>query len=219
MMEMKKDLLLERIIEYIIGKIQLKLETSKVSFEELTSMPPEFAPKDLEDPIRRSWYQKFQMLKETYKKPVALAILYFFERVLGVSVEEIYFQDLVAGDLAWNQGISGRDIDYIVVVNVLPPPEKVKQVEEFLDNLVGEAITNFFWKKGLTNTSEPFNKIINHNLVEIHVIRPEEKPKYGLVRSMFMPPVEKADVKKYRQRILNAESILDEKFDYIEKYL
>jgi len=78
---------------------------------------------------------------------------------------------------AWEQGVSGRDIDYIIVSELRILSEIVKNIEKYLDDLVGYAITNYFAKKGKFYCSEPFNKIIKHNLIEIHAIQPHEKKK------------------------------------------
>jgi len=198
---MRDDRLLKRIEEYIRGKIQLKLETLKISFEDLCDDLPEFTHESLKDPLKYRQYRYFISLKNTYKKPVALAIVYLIEFVAGYTIKEIYIHDLVAAEPAWTQGFSGRDIDYIIVSDENIPYELTKEVEEYLDNIVGSAITNYFMKKGKCLCTEPFNKIIKHNLVEIHAIKPEEKKKYGLNGSMHSVPVEKVDIEKYRNRI------------------
>jgi len=213
------DPVLRRLEEYIRGKIQLRLETLNVSFEDLLNAPPEFRPEDLDDPSFYARYRAFLLLKESYKKPVALAVLYFFENKLGYVINEMYFHDLIAGSPAWEHGVSGRDIDYVLVINKKPDLEIVKRIETYLDDTVGAAITNFFFKKGLCNCTTPFNKLIKHNLVELHVILPREKASYGLNGSFHSVPIEKANLEKYRKRIREMMKHLHEKMDYFENYM
>ena len=214
---MKSDKMLRRIEDYIRGVIQLKLEALGISFEELCDTPPEFDEETLSDPVKYKSYRAFLSLKETYKNPVGLAILYLFEYRHDYKVLEMYAHDLVAGQPAWEQGISGRDIDYVIVMEKLPPRKLVEDIENYLDDLVGEAITNYFFKKKGCTTLEPFNRVIKHNLIELHVIPPSMKSDYG-INSIFSVPVERLDIEGFRRRIKELRQSI-EKLGFLEEYM
>ena len=210
--------MIRRIEDYIRGVIQLKLETLGISFDELCDTPPEFNEEALRDPMKYKSYRAFISLKETYKNPVSLAILYLLEQQYSYKVLEMYAHDLVAGQPAWEQGISGRDIDYIIVLEKLPPRELIDAIENYLDNLVGSAITNYFFKKKGCTTLEPYNKVIKHNLVELHAILPNMKNSYGINSSVFSVPVERLDLKGLRKRIMELRQSI-EKLGFLEDYM
>lgn len=106
-----------------------------------------------------------------------------------MEVEEIYAHDLIGGEPAWNYGFSGRDIDYFVVTSLNMKVDPV-DLEDFLDNYVGRVIARYYTEKG--KPYEPYNKIINHNLIEIHIISKDRKNEYGLKPSGLVRYFDKA---------------------------
>ena len=210
-------MLLKRLREYTEGKIQLRLETMRVNYKDLIA-DPEFTLEYLQDPIKYRKYQIFQSIKMSYMKPVAVILLYIFEKKLNFPIEDIYFHDLIGGEPAYPQGISGRGIDYVMIFKKMPDINLVKEVEQFIDDLIGAAITNYFWKKSLCDCNIPFNKIIKHNLIGIIPILSLQKANYGLEGGFFTPPVKKADLPKYRKRLELMEKNIGRKFDYLEEY-
>jgi len=188
---------------YLFAKIFDKLNKMKISYKMLTDTPPEFSQEFINDPLNFTKYQYFVALKSCYKEPVAALAVYIFEQKLGVKVFEVYYHDFVAGSPAWYVGYSGRDLDLVLVVNRKVQWDIVKNIEKYLDDLIGLAITYYYCVHSQCDEETPFNKLINHNLIELHVITPDEKPRYNLDGAMHGNIVEKADIEKLRRMIYN----------------
>ena len=188
---------------YLVKETHRKLGQLKIPYRELCKAPPEFNQEYLKDPENIKKYQMFLQIKSAYTEPLAIILLYLFERKLGVPVKEMYFFDLVGGETPDMQGHSGRDIDFFIVVDKKVDEDTVKNIEKYLDDLVGMAITDYYMKRGECYKVDPFNKIIKHNLVELHVITPEEKSNIDLNRNGTGV---KADLDKYRKIIKEIES-------------
>lgn len=200
---------------YLFAKVFDKLNKMKISYDVLTDTPPEFSQEFISDPINFTKYQYFVALKSSYKEPVAALALYIFEKKIGVKVLEIYYHDFVAGSPAWYVGYSGRDLDLVLVVDKPVPWEISKRIEEYLDDLVGMAITYYFCVHGQCYDETPFNRLIRHNLVELHVITPEEKSRYNLDGTIHGNIVERADLDKLRKIAYN----LGDLKRYVEKII
>ncbi|MGQ4891031.1 MAG: hypothetical protein ACP6IP_00935 [Candidatus Njordarchaeia archaeon] len=194
---------LSHLESYLVKETHRKLDQIKIPYKELCMAPPEFDPEYLKDSNNFKKYQMFLQIKSAYTEPTAIILLYLFERKLGIPVKELYFFDLVGGTPPDIQGHSGRDIDYFIVVEKKIDQETIKKIEKYLDDLVGMAITDYYMKKGECYKVDPFNKIIKHNLVELHVITPEEKGKVDLNRNGTGI---KADLEKYRKIIKQIET-------------
>ena len=201
------DLEVLSVIEDLIyQEIKRRLSATNIKFEDLVNAPPEFRAEALEDPIAFKSYQYFTLLKNSYKQPVALLALYIIERKIGVKVKEIYYHDLIAGSPAWMEGYSGRDLDLVIIVNRKPDLEIVKKIERYIDEVVGLAIWLYFKEKGEVEDYKPFNEVIGHNLVELHLITNEEKGKFVLEGGLNGPKVERADINKLRKKLAEIES-------------
>ncbi len=157
----------------------------KYVFYSLLDTPPEF---NEETDFERVWL--YIQLKETAEPLLVPAIVYYFT-VLGYPPLAVYSMDLVHGVPAYTEGLlGGRDIDYFVVLEKSPEPgikESEEKLEKYLDYLLGTAITaalvkskysprdkTRFWKYRKPcfeelERAKPFNEIINHNLVEVHI--------------------------------------------------
>lgn len=221
-MDIEKDATLRRLEDYLRGKVQLCIELLNISLKDLRESPPEFRCEDFQDPIKADRIRKFLILKERYKRPASLILFYLLKKHLKLNAIEIYIHDLVAGAPAWEQGIpGGRDINFIVVVDSKldeRAKSKIREIERYLNYLVGHAISNYFWKKGLCPKNIPFNEMINHNLIEIIIIPPDKKSEFGL-NSPFKI-IEKLDITWLESKLARLKrAIMLGKMDYLEKYL
>ncbi len=195
---------------YLFGKVFEKLNRMKIPYKVLIDTPPEFSPEYISDPLNFKKYQYFVALKSCYKEPLAIIITYILEKKLGVRVLEIYYHDFVAGSPAWYVGHSGRDIDFVFVVDKKPPWDALKTLEEYLDDVIGSAITYYYCIHGQCDDDTPFNRKIRHNLVEIHAITPDEKPLYNLDGALHGNLIEKADINKIRKMLENMDKLRKE---------
>jgi hypothetical protein len=178
------------------------LDRINIPYRDLCETPPEFNEKFLNDPLNYRKYQHFLQLKSIYTKPIAAVILYMLEKKLGVKVLEMYCHDLIGGSPSELQGYAGRDIDFIIVVDKELDLESVKRVERYLDDLLGLAISDYYYRKGESFKLEPFNKVIKHNLVELHVVTPDKKGKFIVANS---GNIKKADIPELRKIINEIE--------------
>jgi len=200
------DLEVLSIIEDIIYKeISKRLSASRVKLADLSKAPSEFRAESLNDPLAFRSYQHFMMLKNSYKEPVALLVYYIFEKKFGIKVKEIYYHDLIAGSPAWREGYSGRDLDLVIVVDRKPDLKLVKRIEKYVDDIVSLAIWIYFKEKGEIDDYKPFNSIIGHNLVELHVITEDEKGKFLLDGGLNDPKVERADINYLNRKLKEIE--------------
>ncbi len=158
-------------------------------FHEISETPPEFTQEALNDPIERKKILKYLSVKNRLVYYPIPLILYLFEHVLEEKVKLIFTRDLVGGEPAPEIGLpGGRDIDYFVVIEgdvTEEIKEYAKLVEAYLDNLFGSALINFMFKEAAIKGApiedhfkKPYNEIINHNIIEIHVINSTEANNY-----------------------------------------
>jgi len=213
----------------------------KQFYYEISKTPPEFTPEALKDHFEREKISKYLRLKNNivyYPIPI---MIYAFEDVMGSKVKFIFSRDLIGGEPAPEMGLpGGRDVDYIVVLEREPSIEDIffsKWVEAYLDNLVGSAIINFMLKEALLAGQKvedffykPYNEIINHNIIEIHLMSFDDalnyvdisnKPKDGyellinymgdtLYGKAKAPDIKLYDITKYKMRIDAAkEAVLE----------
>jgi len=197
--------ILSDLEKFLVDSIHKKLNKLKIPFEDLCDTPPEFSESYISDPLNYRKYRAFLQLKCTYKEPVALILLYILEKKLGLKVLEIYYHDLIGGTPALFNGVAGRDIDYVVVVDKKVDFDTVKRVEKYLDELVSLAISDYYHKKGESSKITPFNMLIKHNLIEVHMVEPSEKGKFNLNNRSLNMPIEKADIEKLRKIIKELE--------------
>ena len=228
---------------------ELKIEDSGETFErvreffyEISTTPPEFNTIALSDPLERRKIEKYLAVKNRMiYYPIPL-LIYTFEHVAGKKVRFVFARDLVGGEPAHKAGLpGGRDIDYFVVVDGDIDEELVefsKKVEAYLDNLFGSAIINYMFKEtALSNLQmesvfkKPYNEIINHNIIEVHLISFRDVENYVQISNVpkdgFMeidsclknrlfgkplsPDIKLFEITKYRLRINTAiEKVLED---------
>ncbi|MGQ4891518.1 MAG: hypothetical protein ACP6IP_03415 [Candidatus Njordarchaeia archaeon] len=211
-------------------------------FYEISQTPPEFSAEALNDPLERRKIEKYLAVKNRMVYYPIPLLLYIFEHIADKKVKFVFARDLVGGEPAHEAGLpGGRDIDYFVVVegNI---NEKLKEfarkVEAYLDNLFGSAIINYMFKEtALSNLQieevfkRPYNEIIDHNIIEVHLISFEEVKNYvqisykreegfieiekgksrGLFGKPLSPDVKLFEMTKYRLRINSAiEKVLED---------
>ena len=238
-----------RELRTIIGeeKIEVKdlgedIRRVKEFFHDISQTPPEFSIDALNDPLERTKILKYiQVKNRMVYYPIPL-LLYLFQGVLGKELSLIFTRDIVGGESATEIGLpGGRDIDYFVVVKGKVDDytrEFSKYVEAYLDNLFGSALINYMFKEAAIKStvlemdfSRPYNEIINHNIIEVHVISDGEVENYlylaesggeGYIlvdevegKKVFARPkasdVRLFNMKKYRIRVLAAiEKALEE---------
>ena len=168
-----------------IIKIGQAFERVREFFYDICRTPPEFNMEALQDPIERKRIEKYLSVKNRmvyYPIPI---LIYLFENVARRNVKLIFTRDLVGGEPAHQIGLpGGRDIDYFVTVrgDVDKDLKKfAKKVEYYLDNFFGSAIINYMFKEASVsaktvdrNFNKPYNEIIKHNIIEVHVINEKE---------------------------------------------
>lgn len=164
----------------------------KQFYYEISKTPPEFTMEALQDHFEREKIIKYLRLKNSIVYYPIPLMIFAFEDVMGSKVRYIFSRDLVGGEPAPEIGLpGGRDIDYVVVLDREPSVEDIffaKWVESYLDNLVGSAIISFMLKEALLAGDKvdeffhkPYNEIINHNIIEIHLMSYEDSLNYVYV--------------------------------------
>ncbi len=139
----------------------------------LINSPPEFS-KDTDPKI----VQTYLSIKGRIEEALVKVVFKFFEKY---GVEKVIVADLIGGSPAWDTGvITGRDIDIFVYTKGKVDNSIKQNIETILDYVVGQTISELLKeflqkiedkdvKRCVEKCQRPFNEIIKHNLVEIHV--------------------------------------------------